>query len=129
MTQLFLTKLKKTYSFRYLISLRKSMMIDFTYERLQEPKLQFGQYFEHQDTKTGLAECGPFGLNIEGLHPSEIKIGIIGTRETIAGAREWIETCSCPIESENTRILGGSKSSNNGLFDDLPMDELTDQRF
>ncbi len=99
-------------------------MIAFTYENLAEPKLQFGQYFEHQDTKTGLAECGPFGLNVDGLHPSEIKIGLIGTRETIAGAKEWIETCGNPIESENARILGGSTFSDNGLFGEMP-----DQRF
>src|SRR6266852_4654924 len=116
MTLLFMTKLKKTYSFRYLISLRKRMMIDFTYERLAEPKLQFGEYFEHQDTKTGLAECGPFGLNVDGLHPSEIKVGFIGTRETITGAKEWIEMCSKPIESENAHILGGTSYSDNGLF-------------
>jgi hypothetical protein len=99
-------------------------MTTFMFEHLAEPKLQFGQYFEHQDTKTGLAECGPFGLNIEGLHPSEIKVGFIGTRETITGAKEWIETCSRPFESENTRVLGGSKHPINGLFGEIP-----DQRF
>ena len=62
-------------------------------EYLAEPKLQFGQYFEHEDTKTGLAEFGPFGKNVEGLHPSEVKLGFVGTRETIAGAREWVEEC------------------------------------
>src|SRR6266702_4246222 len=125
MTLLFMTKLSKTYSFRYLISLRKRTMIAFTYENLAEPKLQFGQYFEHQDTKTGLAECGPFGLNIEGLHPSEIKVGFIGTRETITGAKEWIEMCSRPIESENVRILSGSTHADNGLFGEMPDQRLT----
>jgi len=74
-------------------------------EYLQEPKLQFGQYFEHQDTKTGLAEFGPFGKNIPGLHPSEIKLGFIGTRETIAGAKEWLEECGSEIESENAKVI------------------------
>jgi len=46
-------------------------------EYLKEPRLQFGKYFEHQDTKTGLAEFGPFGKNVAGLHPSEIKLGFI----------------------------------------------------
>lgn len=99
-------------------------MTTFTFEHLAEPKLQFGRYFEHQDTKTGLAECGPFGLNVEGLHPSEIKIGFVGTRETITGAKDWIEMCSHSIESENTEILGSSKYADNGLFGEMP-----DQRF
>ena len=91
------------------------MGIEFKY--LEEPKLQFGDYFEHEDTKTGLAEFGPFGKNILGLHPSEIKLGFIGTRETIAGAQEWIERCSSPIESENIRIISHKPGvDEGGLF-------------
>lgn len=74
-------------------------------EYLHEPKLQFGKYFEHQDTKTGLAEFGPFGRNIPGLHPSEIKLGFVGTRETIAGAKEWLDECGSEIESENAKVI------------------------
>lgn len=74
-------------------------------EYLHEPTLQFGKYFEHQDTKTGLAEFGPFGKNIAGLHPSEVKLGFIGTRETIAGAKEWLEECGSEIESENAKVI------------------------
>lgn len=92
-------------------------MTTITFEHLAEPTLQFGHYFEHQDSKTGLAEYGPFGLNIEGLHPSDIKLGFIGTRETIAGAKEWIEACSHPIESENVQFVGATPQfSNGGLF-------------
>lgn len=81
--------------------------MDITFEYLSEPKLQFGEYFEHEDVKTGLAEFGPFGKNVTGLHPSEIKLGFIGTRETISGAKEWIEECSSYIESENIKMVGG----------------------
>jgi len=91
----------------------------FICEHLAEPTLQFGQYFEHQDLKTGLAEFGPFGLNIAGLHPSEIKVGFIGTSETIAAAKEWIEECSHPIESENIRIIGNASRVSPQLFHDL----------
>jgi hypothetical protein len=66
-------------------------------EYLGEPKLQFGHYFEHEDTKTGLAEYGPFGKNVTGLHPTQIKLGFIGTRETISGAKERVEMCREPI--------------------------------
>ena len=74
-------------------------------EYLQEPTLQFGQYFEHQDSKTGLAEFGPFGKNVPGLHPSEINIGFIGTRETIVGVKDWLEECGHEIESENSKVI------------------------
>ncbi|MFP5274254.1 argonaute/piwi family protein [Coleofasciculus sp.] len=74
-------------------------------EHLEEPKLQFARDFEHEDSKTGLAEFGPFGQNVSGLHPSEIRLGFIGTRETISGAKEWIEECSHPIESQNIKVV------------------------
>ncbi|MGC9323102.1 MAG: hypothetical protein ACP5FY_12760, partial [Kosmotogaceae bacterium] len=76
-----------------------------SFEYLQEPKLQFGSYFEHEDTKTGLAEFGPFGKNIPGLHPSNVKLGFVGTRETIADATDWIERCGSVVESENVEKI------------------------
>ena len=92
------------------------MSIEFEY--INEPKLEFGDYFEHEDTKTGLAEFGPFGKNIPGLHPSEINLGFVGTRETIAGTKEWIEKCSLPIESENIKTIGPKPKIDEGeLFD------------
>lgn len=82
---------------------KTTMKIDVDY--LSEPKLQFGKYFEHEDTKTGLAEFGPFGQNIEGLHPAAIRLGFIGTRATIEGAHEWITECGQYIESENIKVI------------------------
>jgi hypothetical protein len=88
-------------------------------EYLPEPKLQFGDYFEHEDTKTGLAEFGPFGKSIPGLHPSEIRVGFVGTRETITDAREWVEECGTAIESENIkRIVERVREQPGGLFGD-----------
>lgn len=86
-------------------------------EYFDEPKLQFGHYFEYEDAKTGLAEYGPFGINIPGLHPSQIKLGFIGTRDTVSGAQEWISKCSAPIESENIKKLdNGKRMDGDSLF-------------
>ncbi len=81
---------------------RKPILI---FDYLEEPTLQFGDYFEHEDTKTGLAEYGPFGKNVSGLHVSEIRLGFIGTRETISEAKEWIARCADYIESENVKTI------------------------
>jgi len=79
---------------------------------------QFAQYFEHEDAKTGLAEFGPFGRNVAGLHRSEIKLGFVGTRETIAAAREWFTECGQAIESENVKRTSRSKRADRaGLFE------------
>ena len=93
-------------------------------EYLDEPKLQFNQYFEYEDAKTGLAEFGPFGINVSGLHCPEIKLGFVGTRETISGAKEWIEECSSAIESENVKKIRLSEKASGGLFgEDVFQDE------
>src|SRR5437870_5832018 len=109
MTPQSMTKQNRTTNRRSLTSWKDWITtMTFTLEHLEEPHLQFGAYFEHQDSKTGLAEYGPFGQNIEGLHPSEIKLGFIGTRETVAGAKEWIRECGSPIESSNIKTIGTS---------------------
>lgn len=88
-------------------------------EFLSEPKLQFGGYFEHESSKTGLAEAGPFGENIPGLHPSEIKLGFIGTLDTISSAKEWIDQCGSVIESSNLKKIGQPTPSDiSSLFPD-----------
>lgn len=105
-------------------------------EYLAEPKLQFGSFFEHEDSKTGLAEFGPFGVNVSGLHPSEIRLGFVGTRETIAGAKEWVEELRTPIESENRKTVAANTTAartddpatlfSAGILDDEP---ATDESF
>jgi len=97
-------------------------MMTIKIDYLREPKLQFGDYFEHEDTKTGLAEFGTFGKNISGLHPSEIKVGFIGTRETISGALEWVDRCGSFIESENIEVEKGSENGQKGdLFQGMSL--------
>ncbi len=94
-------------------------MTSIKLEYLEEPKLQFGHFFEHEDTKTGLAEFGPFGKNIAGLHPSAIRLGFIGTRETIAAAKEWIGKCGSFMESENSKLVGARRQQRgDSLFSD-----------
>lgn len=92
--------------------------MNLSFEYLPEPKLQFGNFFEHEDSKTGIAEFGPFGKNIEGLHPSEIKLGFVGTQQTVSGAKSWIEECGNYIESENLITLPSEKVNHSArLFD------------
>lgn len=103
--------------------------MSFDVDYLPEPKLQFGKFFEHEDTKTGLSEFGPFGQNIEGLHPSAIRLGFVGTRATIEGAHEWVTECGQFIESENIKVIRSRQMQGNEprLFD-LDLDSPTVRR-
>lgn len=97
---------------------------------LAEPKLQFGEFFEHEDSKTGLAEFGPFGLSVPGLHPREIKLGFVGTGDSIAGAKEWVAECSGQIESQNVKTIDMPDAGADGptLWGEEPVDERTFKR-
>jgi hypothetical protein len=100
---------------------RTAMNIDLAY--FGEPKLQFGGYFEYDDAKTGLAEFGPFGKCIDGLHKETIRLGFVGTRETISGAHEWVEECGHYIQSENVKKTIVDKAGTLFVDDDTVVTE------
>lgn len=82
-------------------------------ELLDEPKLLFGHQFEGDDVKEAIETFGTYGTSVDGLHTSEVKLGLVGTREGIAQAAEWIESLQRPIESEKKKeeIVSFKRSS------------------
>src|SRR5262249_996831 len=54
-----------------------------------EPRLLFANRQSSEDPKTGIALYGPASLDRAGRHT--IRVGVIGTGETIQGLRNWIE--------------------------------------
>lgn len=56
---------------------------------LPEPLLIFGEDGFHVDPKAGIARYGPRSLNLT-RHPSKVRVGVIGTAETIELACRWI---------------------------------------
>jgi hypothetical protein len=69
---------------------------------IREPLLEFAGGREHVDPKTGIARFGPKSLNPLKRHPASVRVGFIGTAETISSARTWLE--------KNTKgVLGSAK--------------------
>lgn len=73
------------------------MKVDF----LQEPELQFG-VGKHIDIKFGLMHYGPFDFD-NPLAPRKIKLGIVGTPETIEGVIGWLERCRSGIAAKPSK--------------------------
>jgi hypothetical protein len=65
---------------------------------LDEPELEFGAG-RHIDIRFGLTNYGPLDAQSP-LAPHEIRIGIVGTSETVAGAREWLERCAAGVAAK-----------------------------
>lgn len=60
-----------------------------TCQYLPEPLLLFAEDGFHVDPKAGIARYGPRSLNLP-RHPGKVRVGVIGTGETIGLACRWI---------------------------------------
>ena len=56
---------------------------------MEEPALIFAHDMRHVDPKAGLASFGPYSWLPDRRHPGRIRLGIIGTAQTIAAVRSW----------------------------------------
>jgi hypothetical protein len=80
-------------------------------EFLPEPDLEFGGGGKHIDVRFGLMQFGPLDRSAT-YSPSDIRVGIVGTSETIEGVREWLERGRAPIPGKKSRLPN--------LFPDFP---------
>jgi hypothetical protein len=74
------------------------MRIDF----LPEPELEFGVN-HHIDIRFGLMNYGPVDY-ASALAPKEIRLGIVGTTETVEGVQRWLERCREEIPAKASRL-------------------------
>ena len=69
---------------------------------LDEPRLEFGAGMRHIDSRFGLMDNGPFDAATDGA-PSSIRIGIVGSVDTVEGTVKWIERCAAGIDAKQSR--------------------------
>lgn len=74
------------------------------FEIFEEPELIFGNEQKDIDQKRGITDFGPYTVHIPAMHRSSIKIGIIGSIETIESTKAWLERCSEPIEGVEDKL-------------------------
>ena len=61
-------------------------------EHLPEPELEFGGGGRHLDIRFGLMRHGPLDAG-SATAPGDLRLGIVGTQDTIAGIVQWLEQC------------------------------------
>jgi hypothetical protein len=69
---------------------------------LKEPPLEFAGGQRHPDIRFGLMDYGPFDVGMEGA-PKRIKLGIVGSAETVEGIARWVERCARGFEAKESR--------------------------
>ena len=67
---------------------------------LIEPRLCFGGGGEHVDPKIGIARFGPKSYKPTKQHPATVRVGFIGSAETIGAAQSWIENTSAGVAGD-----------------------------
>jgi hypothetical protein len=90
----------------------------FTSKFLGEPQLLFADGGECVDPRLGISTFGPesFGSS---RHPSVIRVGFIGTADTIDASKEWMHRISEGItENEGEQPFPGMRSDR-GFFTDM----------
>jgi len=65
---------------------------------LGEPDLLFGEGQRENDPKYGITNYGPHSINDLGRHRNSIRVGIIGSGETVAMTNQWLSRCQHEIE-------------------------------
>ena len=72
---------------------------------IDEPLLTFGKNKRYIDPKMGLLAYGPCLYKNRRAISSSIRLGIIGSKETIALARQWIGRCRSKIHGKEEDSL------------------------
>lgn len=69
---------------------------------LHEPELEFGGGERHCDVRFGMMNFGPADVG-RGSAPNPVRIGLVGTGETIDGVLSWLGKCSFGIPAKESR--------------------------
>jgi hypothetical protein len=90
---------------------------------LGEPKLEFADGREHIDPKLGISRFGPKSYSPKKRHPSYVKVGFIGTAETTALSREWINVSALGVKADEKHVEFPGYMQDRGFFSQLEFDD------
>ena len=94
-----------------------------TCQYLEEPTLCFGDGQQHIDPKFGIAQFGPFSYSPMKRHPSQVKVGFIGSAETIETAKKWLENCALGVPGDEKHLEFPGFNRERGFFSELLFDD------
>jgi len=66
---------------------------------IDEPELEFGNEGRHVDIRFGLSLHGPLDGG-SATAPATIRVGVVGTQETVEGLRGWLDKCALGIAAK-----------------------------
>ena len=98
-------------------SLASGLVIRAQY--LEEPMLEFADGRTHVDPKAGIARFGPKSYSPPRRHPRTVRVGFIGTAESMAAAKEWMERTASGVAGDLIHPEFPGYMSDRGYFSQL----------
>lgn len=89
---------------------------------LGEPTLQFADEREHVDPKLGISRFGPKSFSPRRRHPAYVRVGFIGSADTIASTREWIQKNAEGVAGDEKHPEFPGCMADRGFFSQLDFD-------
>lgn len=92
---------------------------------LNEPSLEFASGRLHLCPKRGITLFGPRSLDMGKRHPEVIRVGFVGTGESIDSAHRWLESCSEGVLGDDKNYIFPGFKSDRGFFSELSFENDT----
>jgi hypothetical protein len=86
---------------------------------LPEPLLVFGGGGQHVSPKSGVARYGPRSYGSAERHPASVRVGLIGTAETIEKTRSWLEASARGVAGDAKHPEFSGYQADRGFFSTL----------
>lgn len=90
---------------------------------LEEPLLEFADGRTHIDPKAGISRFGPKSLSAGADHPRQVEVGFIGTAETIATTRTWLEQSAQGVPGDEKHLEFPGFQSDRGFLSQIVYDD------
>ncbi len=90
---------------------------------LKEPSLLFAEGYQHIDPRYGILAAGPKSYAPLDKHPPQIRIGFIGSAETIDKARWWIERGAAGVDGDENYLRFPGFMGDRGFRSELVFDD------
>lgn len=85
---------------------------------LEEPELQFGGG-RHIDIRFGIMNYGPLDFDLP-LSPKQINLGVVGSKESVEGVRQWLDHCRTEILAKPSKGNPDKPNKQPNLFTRFP---------
>lgn len=89
----------------------------------KEPMLEFAEGHTHIDPRHGISRHGPKSWKPQRRHPSTIRVGFVGSAETVDASRAWLDVNARGVTGNDKHLDFPGFMSDRGFYSQLLFDD------